>query len=369
MLERIASPDAPPLDLSQIMTKRDEVEYAGSDEREGILSSLDKMERVFMRGRGNLEQWTPEVLDAIDKCFKTTFMSGDEPIAELFFLYDNKGIALFNEYCEAVDGVLQAHEGKIPPHAWAYFTYFTIWEKRDYTFPIPLGTASVIDCLHKMASRVRKGMIEVSHTVHCVFLALSAHMDSPVHGTPPSRAHGFCCAQDSSILRTWILLCAGLLHPVHMDSLVCGTSPSRAQKNLCARGILLCAGLLHPAHRRIYVRRNPTHLDSSVHGHCSLAFLLMSILFRGTRVLSMSFSLQIIGWIGTLVSWAPKITARSFVACDQYDNMLLAVTLDPLIKPTRFGIGKEVRSRISHMSFHVLADPLTLLPTGFSHFL
>jgi hypothetical protein len=236
MLERIASPDAPPLDLSEIMTKRDEVEYAGSDEREGILSSLDEMERVFMRGRGNLEQWTPEVLDAIDKCFKTTFMSGDEPIAELFFPYDNKGIALFNEYCEAVDGVLQAHEGKIPPHAWAYFTYFTIWEKRDYTFPVPLGTASVIDCLHKMASRVRKGMIEVSHTVHCVFLALSAHMDSPVRGTPPSRAHGFSCARDSSILRTWILLCAGLLHPAHVDSPVRGTPPSRAHRFSCARG-------------------------------------------------------------------------------------------------------------------------------------
>ena len=185
MLERIASPDAPPLELSQIMTKRDEVEYAESDEREGVLSSLDEMERVFMRGRGNLEQWTPEVLDAIDKCFKKFFMSGDEPIAELFFPYDDKGIALFNEYCEAVDGVLQAHEGKIPPHARAYFTYFTIWEKRDYTFPVPLGTASVIDCLHKMASRVRKGMIEVSYTVHYVLLALSAHTDSPVRGTSP----------------------------------------------------------------------------------------------------------------------------------------------------------------------------------------
>jgi hypothetical protein len=162
MLERIASPDEPPLDLAQIMSKRDEVEYTDPDEREEVLSSLNDMEKVFMRGRGNLEQWTPEVLDAIDKCFRLLFMSGGEPIAQLFFPYDDQGIALFNEYCEAVDAVLLANANKIPPYAREYFAYFTIWEKRDYAFPVPLGTASVIECLHKMACRVRKGMIEVS---------------------------------------------------------------------------------------------------------------------------------------------------------------------------------------------------------------
>ena len=162
MLERIASPDAPPLDLTQITNKREEIEYAEPSERAGLLTSLDEMERVFMRGRGSLEQWTPEVLDAIDKCFRTHFMSGDEPVAELFFPYDDKGTSMFNEYCDAVDAVLQAHEGKIPPYAREYFAYFTIWDKRDYAFPVPIGTASVIHCLHKMATRVRKGLIEVS---------------------------------------------------------------------------------------------------------------------------------------------------------------------------------------------------------------
>lgn len=163
MLERIANPDAPPLDLTQITNKREEVEYSEPDERLEVLASLDDMEKAFMRGRGNLERWTLEVLEAIDKCFRTYFMSGDEPIPQLFFPYDDQGIALFNEYSDAVDAVLQEHAGKIPTYAREYFTYFTIWEKRDYAFPVPLATSSVIECLHKMACRVRKGMIEVSH--------------------------------------------------------------------------------------------------------------------------------------------------------------------------------------------------------------
>jgi hypothetical protein len=245
MLERIASPDEPPLDLGQLTSKRDEVEYTQPDEREEVLASLNDMEKVFMRGRGNLEQWTPEVLDAIDKCFRTLFMSGGEPIAQLFFPYDDQGIALFNEYCEAVDAVLLANADRIPPYAREYFTYFTIWEKRDYAFPVPLGTASVIECLHKMACRVRKGMIEVSisvcricvhhlddlnecHPAHndspvCGRGEVTAHRDPPVRGVRRSRAHGSSCARGEEIPRTWILLCAGVRR-------------SRAHGSSCARG-------------------------------------------------------------------------------------------------------------------------------------
>ena len=181
-------------------------------------------------------------------------------------------------------------------------------------------------------------------------------MNSPVRGILPRtrillcavlpRAHRFSCAR---------------YFPAHTNSPVRGTLPRTR--------ILLCAALPR-AHRFSRARHSPAHRDSPLRGHRSRSLLLMITLFHDTRVLSMSSHLQTIGWIGTLVSWAPKITARSFVARDQYDNMLLAVTLDPLIKPTRFGIGREVRSPISHMSSHVLADHLTLfLYRSFASFL
>ena len=184
MLERMASPEAPPLDLGAIVSLHDEVEYAGSEEEKAdALSKLDAMEKVFMRGRGSLSQWNPDVLDAIDKCFKTHFMTGDEPVPQLFFPYDETGIRLFGEYCDAVDEVLQQNSGKIPRYAREYFTYFTIWEKRDYAFPVPLATASVIECLHKIASRVRKGMIEVSRCLSICALLRPFH-STPLHSIP-----------------------------------------------------------------------------------------------------------------------------------------------------------------------------------------
>ena len=118
------------------MNKHKKVEYTELNKCASMLSSLHDMERVFM-GRGNPEQWTAEVLEAINKCFKTYFMSGNEPIAEIFFPYNSKGITLFNKYCNTVDGVIQVHKGKILPYAQEYFTYFTIWEKQDYVFQLP----------------------------------------------------------------------------------------------------------------------------------------------------------------------------------------------------------------------------------------
>ena len=109
MLEHIANPDVLPLDLTQIMNKREEVEYSEPDKHLEVLASLDDMEKAFMHGRGNFERWTPEVLEVIDKCFRMYFMSGDEPILQLFFPYDDQGIALFNEYSDVVDAMLQEH--------------------------------------------------------------------------------------------------------------------------------------------------------------------------------------------------------------------------------------------------------------------
>jgi hypothetical protein len=225
MLERIANPEEPPLEFSEISSRHDEVEYAEPEERAEVLSSLDDMEKVFMRGRGSLEQWTPEVLEAIDKCFRTLFMSGEEPVAHLFFPYDDRGIELFNEYCDAVDGVLQANADKIPPYAREYFAYFTIWEKRDYAFPVPLGTASVIECLHKMASRVCKGMIEVS-LQFVAYVIVHRTMEWGV-----VRALRLSCVWERGISpRTGILPCAGLgVIPEHMSSPVCWTGDSRTR--------------------------------------------------------------------------------------------------------------------------------------------
>jgi hypothetical protein len=37
-------------------------------------------------------------------------------------------------------------------YAKEYFAYFTIYQMQEYKFPVPLGTKSVVNALHKIAA-------------------------------------------------------------------------------------------------------------------------------------------------------------------------------------------------------------------------
>ena len=176
MLERIASTEKPPMDLETIKAMRSEFERLHpyddddkDDEFRNLTRQIMPMNSTFREGRGDLEAWTPEVLEDIDKCFVATFMENEEPLPCLFSkLYsmgeDNAQMIhdKHQEYYRAVDSVLVRHKDTVPRYAREYFAFYSIWEIQTFEFPVPLVTASVVECLDKIASKVRNGMTEVS---------------------------------------------------------------------------------------------------------------------------------------------------------------------------------------------------------------
>lgn len=128
---------------------------------QGIRDGLLEMEEAF-KTHGDLSSWTPELLDTIDGCFRDAYMEDGEPVPYLFFPDCIENLNLFNTYCQAVSNVIRAHSETAPPYALEYFNYFSIWQMRGWRFPVPLGTASVIEALDKMAAKMKKGFSEVS---------------------------------------------------------------------------------------------------------------------------------------------------------------------------------------------------------------
>jgi len=163
MLERVANPNKPPMTLDEIKSARTAFAEAGSDEEEDALKlSLTEMEAEFRRGRGSLaDDFSPEILAAIDKCFVDIFLVEEEPVKTLFYPNSGDGLDLFIKYFDEVDLIFQSFEG-VPMYAREYFAFFSIWQMQpNVYFPLPLGTASVVSTLHKMMGRVRRGMTEV----------------------------------------------------------------------------------------------------------------------------------------------------------------------------------------------------------------
>lgn len=169
-LERMASPVPPAFTLEELRTMRTKFE-AWEVQCEPLREPLfiarvdearKKISASFV-GRGDMDSWTPEVLDEIDKCFVETYMENGEPVSMLFqFLNDEETVDKFRTYYKAVDKVLVKHAKMAPKYAREYFTQFTIWRLFHHGTPIPLLTASVVKCLHDMASSVREGIVEVS---------------------------------------------------------------------------------------------------------------------------------------------------------------------------------------------------------------
>lgn len=159
-LERIANRAEPPMGLAEIEGIRTEFKRGNANET-ALKMRLEGMQTAF-RGRGDLSRWNPDVLRKIDECFVTHYMDDQrEPCACLFSPDDPENLNKFNLYIDGVDGILRAHAGDIP-HARAYLAYFSIWKMQDYRFPVPLGTASVVEALDKILQKVTLGFSEVS---------------------------------------------------------------------------------------------------------------------------------------------------------------------------------------------------------------
>ena len=162
-LERIANEEKPPMDADEIDRKRLEMMSPNGD-KEAVMKELNAMEEAF-GGRGRIESWSPSVLDKIDACFVKHYMkgpTGDEIDKALFFPHDAGNLNTFVKYHSEVDDILHRATEGVPRYAKEYFAYYTIWELRGYAFPVPLGTRSVVEALHRMTKRVQKGFSEVS---------------------------------------------------------------------------------------------------------------------------------------------------------------------------------------------------------------
>lgn len=161
----MANPAPPIMSVDQTTQLRNELGSEphlrlGEDEQ-----PLLDMKNNFRSGHGDLETWKPEVLAAIDQCFVDNFMENDEPVPCLFSALPasaDDNYARFKSYCDAVDKVLVDNPKKAPKYAREYFAMYSIWNMHGWRFPVPIVTASVVECLHKIASKVRVGMIEVS---------------------------------------------------------------------------------------------------------------------------------------------------------------------------------------------------------------
>ena len=162
-LERIANPKKPPMKLSQIEEKRNEVNEVKDDaELATLKAELKEMDNAYLSGHGDLDVWTPEIMEELDEAFVNNFMEGQEPLDFLFFPNSPEYLNAYGVYLQEVDDIFVKYQEDLPPYCWEYLAYYSIWEMRGYKFPVPIGTVSVVECLHNIANERRKGFIEVS---------------------------------------------------------------------------------------------------------------------------------------------------------------------------------------------------------------
>ena len=113
-------------------------------------------------GRADANTWSDELLGKIDDCFVEYFYEGGAPCSFLFFPACPQYLNRFSGYRNDVDRILRENPDLAPPYAREYFAYAMIWQLHGYKFPMPLGTASVIEAVHVLATRFCRGVCEVS---------------------------------------------------------------------------------------------------------------------------------------------------------------------------------------------------------------
>lgn len=244
ILEKLANPSAPPLSKEDIERRGAQLMGGGTTDV-GAMQALTGMEDAF-RQRGDLHGWSDEIMARIDKCFTKNYHTSGSICETLFFPDNADNQNRFTQYCSDVDQVLRANERLAPKYAREYFAYYAIWKRRGYAFPMPLGTASVIEALNTLMLRYQDGIREVS-----------------------------------SIL--------SLLLYIHMWPQI----------------------TLH-------------ELDTMIHCHYP----------------------QVISWMGTCVSWAPRLGLKVHTTWDQSEAAITTVCQDHL-KPSAKGMRRKVSCQIS----------------------
>jgi hypothetical protein len=168
VLERLVNPEKPPLKTEAIERLREKLLEEPSDAAE-IEAELAEMGTAFER-RGNASDWDENLLAKIDECFVKNYYESGVLNHSLFFPDDPENLNRFTRYCTDVDRVLLENTKIAPPYARPYFAYAMIWRKHGYKFPIPLGTASVIEAVNTLATKYKEGLYEVSGTLHPDFV-------------------------------------------------------------------------------------------------------------------------------------------------------------------------------------------------------
>jgi hypothetical protein len=162
-LARIANTERPPLEREELMRMRTEFMTTSDPAKEKKLrAKMKAMKDAFGGGRGDLSSWGPDVLTEIDNCFVKAYLVKGEPHPCLFFPQSPENMNKFLTYCGEVDVILRQRSKNVPVYAKEYFAYFTIYHMQDYKFPVPLGTKSVVNALHKIAESLKDGFTEVS---------------------------------------------------------------------------------------------------------------------------------------------------------------------------------------------------------------
>jgi hypothetical protein len=163
-LEHIANEKKPPLTLGQLERKLDTLKmdrHRHAKKLAETKASLEEMDAEYLSGRGDLSVWTTEILAKLDAIFVVHFIVNGEPVPFLFAPNDVDYLNTYDSYRNEVDELLASHEEELPTYCREYFLYSTMWEMRGLEFPVPLGTETVVHCLHKICCERRKGFVEV----------------------------------------------------------------------------------------------------------------------------------------------------------------------------------------------------------------
>ena len=160
VLERVANTERPPLNAKEIEEIGNKL-GSRAQTQEDIQGRPSNMATAF-EGRADANTWSDELLGKIDDCFVEYFYEGGAPCSFLFFPACPQYLNRFSGYRNDVDRILRENPDLAPPYAREYFAYAMIWQLHGYKFPMPLGTASVIEAVHVLATRFCRGVCEVS---------------------------------------------------------------------------------------------------------------------------------------------------------------------------------------------------------------
>lgn len=231
-LERICNEKAPPMDLKAINKNRaDFTSATGNDEALARLrGDMKGMEDAFCE-RGDLEKWHPDLLEMIDKCFVNHYMHKGDPVPSLFFPDSKDNEIRFLRYCDGVDQALRLNASIAPKYAREYFSYYATWQLRGYGFPVPLGTATAVEALHALATRVSRGFTEVR---------IYSHVRWATCSSKPCMLASDVRPIESDKLRSVCNACVAILSPqAHAGLMAVDFMPTNAELTMHASGDLL----------------------------------------------------------------------------------------------------------------------------------